>query len=178
MILALSGRRIDAMDTKQARFPLGNVPSVKNALHNLFCQKKVTSLASSAACGADLLALSEAGALGLRRRIVIPSGRKNFRETSVTDRPGDWGGLYDEIMDQVEAAGDLVTLNGLSDDEAYSAVNLLILDEAFWLGQQLGQPVCAALVWDGVSRGSDDFTEKFGIEARIRNLELFEVLTK
>ena len=68
---------------------------------------------SSAACGADLLALEQAGGLGLRRRVVIPFDRERFRAGSVVDRPGDWGGLYDSILDAVGAQGDLVVLRDL-----------------------------------------------------------------
>ncbi len=177
MIIALSGRRVDAIDTKQAKFPIQNVPLVRRALHTFLLQKGATCLVSSAACGADLLALSEAGSLGLRRRIVIPFGREKFRETSVVDRPGEWGRVYDEIMDQVEATGGLVALTGIRDDEAYATVNQVILDEAIRLQQTLNEAVSAALVWDGVTRGAGDHTEEFGEEARSRGIEVFEIGT-
>ena len=177
MIIALSGRRVDAVGAKQARFPLRNVPAVKKVLRRFLRRTSATCLVSSAACGADLLALSEAASLGLRRRIVIPFGREKFRETSVVDRPGDWDRIYDETMDQIEAAGDLIVLADVSGDQAYSGVNHVILDEAISLGQKLGEVVSAALVWDGVTRGVGDFTEEFGTEARKKGIEVFELST-
>src|ERR1700683_4963453 len=130
MIIAVSGRRVDTADAKQPRLPLGNVELVRTRVRTLLKESGATALVSSAACGADLIALSEAGQLGLRRRVILPFERRRFRETSVTDRPGDWGPLYDRVLDEVEAAGDLVILQKGADDEAYAAANHAILDEA------------------------------------------------
>lgn len=177
MIIALAGRRVDAADAKEERFPLPNVELVRQRVQAMLKAHSATALVCAAACGADLIALSEAGRIGLRRRIVLPFDRERFRSTSVTDRPGDWGPLYDRVLDEVEILGDLVVSPQTSAEEDYSAANLAILDDAITLGRKLGQPVAAALVWDGESRGEDDITEKFGVEARSRGLELFEVIT-
>src|ERR1700684_3534400 len=102
MIIALAGRRIDAADAKQERFPAKNVAMVRERIRLMLQSQRATVVVSSAACGADLLALSEAGSLGLRRRIVLPFEREKFRATSVMDRPGEWGALYDEALNEVE----------------------------------------------------------------------------
>src|SRR5882672_10452911 len=94
MIIALAGRRVDSADAKQPRFPPRNVERVHTQTRAVLKEKGATALVSSAACGADLIALSEAGQLGLRRRVILPFERRRFRETSVTDRPGEWGRLY------------------------------------------------------------------------------------
>jgi hypothetical protein len=130
----------------------------------------------SAACGADLIGLSEAGELGLRRRIVLPFSRDKFRESSVIDRPGNWGSLYDTILDAVQLRGDLVVIDAGTEDP-YSATNRCILEEAIALGCASSEPVTAVLIWDGISRGKDDYTDQFGAEARKRGLEVFEVPT-
>ena len=109
--------------------------------------------------------------------MILPFERSRFRETSVTDRPGDWGLLYDYILDAVEAAGDLVVLECGSDDEAYAAANRAILDEAVTLGKDVHQPVDAVLIWNGASRGDGDLTENFAVEARKRGLTVTEILT-
>src|SRR5690348_16798311 len=120
MIVALAGRRVDAADAQQQRFPLQNVSIVKTRVRTVLQDHGVSTLVCSAACGADLIALCEAGPLGLRRRVVLPFDRSHFRETSVVDRPGGWGALYDQILDQVEAAGDLIIIPNASEEEAYS----------------------------------------------------------
>src|SRR5438067_9574049 len=102
MIVALSGRRIDAANADTPRFPLKNVALVRERIAALL-QENVTAFVSSGACGGDLLALDQAGALGIRRRLVLPFSAARFRATSVVDRPGDWGPVYDEVVRAVRA---------------------------------------------------------------------------
>jgi hypothetical protein len=178
MIIALAGRRIDAPDAATPRFPLANVASVAQRVRELLEAERVTALVSSAACGADLVAQSAAGKLGLRRRVILPFARERFLTSSVTDRPGDWGGLYNELLDAVAAAGDLVVLSGAADESAaYAAVNRGILDDAEALARASALPLTAVLVWDGSSRGAGDLTEAFGAEARRRGVRVLEVRT-
>jgi hypothetical protein len=177
MILALAGRRVDAVDAKQQRFPAKNVDMVRERIRNLLQTQSAVTLVGSAACGADLLALSEASKLGLRSRVVLPYGREKFRTTSVTDRQGDWGPLYDKLLNEVEKSGDLIVIHANSEDTAYGETNQSILDEALLLGRQLMDQVTAVLVWDGKSRGQGDVTEKFGIHARNQSIPVVEVMT-
>lgn len=172
MIIALAGRRVDSADATTPRFPLANVELVRTRVRAFLKDRGATALVSSAACGADLIGSSEAGHLGLRRRVILPFHRARFRETSVTDRPGEWGPLYDRVLDDVEAKGDLVILQNVSDDDAYAAANSAILDDAVDLAKKLHEPVLAVLVWDGRSRGNSDLTEEFGVQARQRGLDV------
>jgi hypothetical protein len=110
---------------------------VRKRILDVLQAKGASALVSSAACGADLLALSAAGTLGLRRIVVLPFERAKFRETSVTDRPGDWASLYDTILDEVQKNGDLLVPNLKSDEEAYVETNHVIVDEAISLGHVL-----------------------------------------
>jgi hypothetical protein len=168
---------VDSADAKESRFPPGNVEMVRMRARAALEENRATTLVSSAACGADLLALSEAGRLAIRRRVILPFDRKRFRETSVTDRPGEWGALYDQVLDEVEPAGDLIVLRNGTGDEAYSAANHAILDEAMNLARAAHEPAMAVLMWDGVSRGDHDLTEEFGAEALQRGLPVTEVPT-
>jgi hypothetical protein len=179
MIIALAGRRIDAPDAERARFPLANTTLVSERLRRLFHDSAATALVSSAACGADLIALSVAGSLGMRRRIVLPFDAQRFRKQSVNDRPGDWGRLYDEILEEVRTKKDLVVLDyhGLP-DAAYAAANGVILNEAASLSLDLHEVVRPVLVWEGEPRGRDDLTQAFGQEAERRGLRVVEVLTR
>jgi hypothetical protein len=177
MIIALAGRRIDPADATQQRFPVQNVGAVEARVRAKLENLGASTLVCSAACGADLVALSAGASLGLRQRVVLPFDRRRFEETSVTDRPGDWRGLYERILDQVEAAGNLVIVPAASDRDAYSATNRRILDEAMSLGHQFHEPVTAMLIWDGASRGANDLTAGFCLEARNRGLPVIEVRT-
>lgn len=174
MIIALAGRRIDAPDAAAPRFPLANIARVAQRIRDLLASEGATAVVSSAACGADLIAQSEAGKLGLRRRVILPFARERFRATSVTDRPGDWAALYEQVLDSV----DLVVLSGAGEDsDAYAAVNRGILDDADALARSLRQPLTAVLVWEGSSRGAGDLTEAFGEEAKRRGVRVIEVRT-
>jgi hypothetical protein len=110
-VVALAGRRIDAVDTHPSRFPLEAIPTRR--LAKLLAREcAAVALVCSAASGADLLALEEAERLGLRRHIVLPFPPDRFRQTSVIDRPGDWGRVFDRLVSASQEAGDLLVLSG------------------------------------------------------------------
>ena len=176
MTVALAGRRIDAPDAEVARFPPEAVPAVRAALRAALAG--ATALVASGACGADLLALDEAGRLGLRRRLVLPTAPDAFRAASVTDRPDpalDWGALFDRVVAEVAAAGDLVDLGLGADDAGYAAATDALLTEAERLAA--GEAPLAVVVWDGAPRGDGDLTAAFAEAARARGWPVAEVLT-
>lgn len=162
-VIALAGRRVDATNTAPPRFPLSNVPLVRSRLADLLVQERALALVSSAACGVDLLALEEAERLGVQRRIVLPFPPERFRDTSVVDRPGDWGPLFDRIVAAVRAACDLVVLeaDAAGDDAAYAAANAAIIAEAESLAEEGKYRTVAVLVWEGAARAQGDATGGF-----------------
>lgn len=186
MIIALAGRRIDAPDAETPRFPESRSGLIRERLRDLFRSTSATALVGSGACGADLLAMEAAGELGLRRCLVLPFEPARFRETSVVDRPGDWGPLFDRILADAGVEGGVIVLENPGDSHsAYAAVNRAILDEAI---REAGPPasasdpgvggdVLAVIVWDGAPRGADDLTAGFADEARSRGLRIFEIST-
>ena len=187
MIIALAGRRIDAAEAQEPRFPLHMKNTVRKRLHDLFAEQSATTLVCSGACGADLLALDVARELGMHRRMVLPFGQQRFRETSVTDRePADeWGALFDRIVDELTATDDLLTLEGAeAGQQAYEAVNRTILDEASRLAQNFhgsegsSRDVLAVAVWEGESRGAEDLTAALLEEAQTRGFQTTEILSR
>ena len=178
MVIALVGRRIDRADVAKPRFPYSAVPRVRERIYALFKDSSATSLVCSAACGADLIALDAARALGIRMRIVLPFDPTRFRETSVTDRPGDWGPIFDRIISEAKANDDLVNLNLDPDaEESYLQANAAILSEATRLAAPSGGKIVAAVVWNGVPRKENDITKKFADSARSLGLQVIEVST-
>lgn len=178
MVIALAGRRIDAVDADTARFPLQNVPLVERRLNALFAREAATALVGSAACGADLVAMTVAGARGMRRSVVLPFSPDRFRATSVTDRPGDWGPMYDRVLAELEPTRDVVTLEERSEgNEAYAEANEAILDRAATLARYSNARVLAVLVWEGAPRTGADMTAAFGDEARKRSWRVEQVKT-
>jgi len=174
MIIALAGRRVDAIGAKQSRFSPEpqNIERVRRRLRAMLISKGSIALVSSAACGADLLALEEAGLLGLRRTIVLPFSRAKFRSTSVVDRPGNWGALYDKAVEEVHMQGDLIVLDRGLEGSAYVKTNHTIIEKAIALGRDLKHPVSAVRVWEGKSRGTGDLTEEFGLYAKKKGIPL------
>jgi hypothetical protein len=161
LVLALAGRRIDAEGAFPPRFPLSQAETVRQRLHKLLATERASVITCSAACGADLLALEEAGKLGIRRRLVLPFSKERFRRTSVVDRPGKWGDLYDSVVAEVELRGDLVVLPMTAGDDtsAYQAANEAIIREANIFGAS-GERA-AVVVWEGGPRLGSDATEAF-----------------
>jgi hypothetical protein len=175
VVAALAGRRVDASDADPPRFPSSRTRAVRVAIGDLLRRECVDVLVCSAACGADLLALDAAMSIGLRCRVVLPFAPEEFRRTSVVDRPGDWGELYDSILPRVEASGDLIILDGAVGDEySYSHANGVILNQTHDVA--LGGECIAILVWDGRSYGEEDATVEFARMAA-RNMEIREVRT-
>jgi hypothetical protein len=79
----------------------------------------------------------------------------------VTDRPGNWGPLFDRLVAAAETAGDLVTLSSTGDDDAaYAAANEVIIKEAEALAGSTSDGVrlrlVAVIVWEGSARVGTD----------------------
>lgn len=177
MIFALAGRRIDAPDAEEKRFPLDMQEIVYDRIRDLFHKHNVRILVSSAACGADLLAHKAAQELGIEQHIILPFEREKFRRTSVTDRPGNWGKLFDEICDEAEREGNVIVLEDRQDDAAaYRAVTDKILEFAEDL-QKENEIITAVIVWDGKAKNEDDETVAFAKKAQQRNMRVEEILT-
>ncbi|MBZ5677178.1 MAG: hypothetical protein LAP61_23280 [Acidobacteriia bacterium] len=178
MIIALAGRRIDPPNAVIHGFPAENVGMVGERLRALFKANKARVLVSSAACGADLLALEAAGLLGIRRRVVLPFERHIFRETSVVDQSAEWGPQYDQILDETESRGDLVVLGYTKGDPvAYRATNRAVLDQAMMIALEMNEKVTAVVAWNGLVHSEGDLTNAFRDEAESRGLPVLEIRT-
>ena len=192
-IVAFAGRRIDAPDVETPRFPLSQVNVVQKKIEELFRRDNVKTLISSAACGADLIALRVVQKLRIGYRVVLPFAPERFRITSVMDRPctqeWNWGVLFDQVIDIAQGKGALVVVETHEDRQsAYQAVNHAILNEALQqsriqsnafrmeLPQEMHE-VHAVIAWDGHARGPRDLTLHFAEEARSRGLVVKEILT-
>ena len=185
-IVAAAGRRVDALDAERPRFPLASVEAVAKQLRTVLANLEPGVLVSSAACGADLLALDTARMLGIRRRIVLPFEASRFRATSVVDRPGEWGPLFDSLYEEALSSNDVVILSCEGDYEvAYAAATDRIITEAMSLAAQRnlegtvspGRGPTAIVVWEGESRGEGDLTARFAALAENEGMRVLEVAT-
>lgn len=169
-VVVSAGRRVDAPDATP-RFPAENVPAVRARVQDYLQQQVPSAVVCSAACGADLILLQ--AAQNLPRYVLLPSDPEEFRKSSVTDRPGGWGAIYDEILQVAEVQ----VLKLPSGQEGYLAINQRLLDKAESVAAKLGKSVTALVVWNKESRGDDDVTAHFLEEARRRSLPVTEIST-
>ena len=183
-VVAVAGRRIDPEPAEARRFPFEQVPKVERELHQLFEEIGVSILVTSAACGADLVALKVAGAMNIPARIVLPFSAARFKETSVLDRPrpGYWGELFDNAIAAARASGEVVELSGDPRSHgAYSAANEAIIKDALSLTSSEAsgadkQPV-AVIIWEGKARGGTDATDEFRKRAEAAGFDIRTIVT-
>ena len=182
-VVALGGRRIDAEPTSTARFPFDQVDRVGMEIADRLRRTRAVALVCSAACGADRIALETAQQMGLPTRIILPVSTARFRETSVVDRPHPefWGSMFDRATSAARAHGDLIELDAVEADDAYSMANGVIIREARKLAgvknQERSLRLIALVVWEGASRGPDDNTNKFVQLAQESGFRIEQVLT-
>jgi len=153
-VLALAGRRTDA-------------EGVHDALMDVLSREAVQLLVSSAARGADILAIEAAHALGIPNLIILPFEKEKFRRTSVTDGTqaeqgvANWGRRFDSVVRQAEERGRLITIAADPSMSPYRAATHAIVREAKKRAAEQHARLLAIAVWDGESRGKDDHTAGF-----------------
>jgi hypothetical protein len=135
--------------------------------------QKPIAIVSAAACGADLLLLDVALEMNVSRYIVLPSQAEKFRESSVTDRPGNWGDLYSEAL----RSSKVEVLNVPEGQEGYLETNLKLLDRAQALAKEERAILSALVIWNQESRGIDDVTAHFLDQAKRRKIPILEIST-
>jgi hypothetical protein len=172
-ILVEAGRRVDASDATVARFPARSVPAVRTKIERELRLQKPVAIVCSAACGADLLLLDVAEEMHIQRYILLPSKPDEFRLSSVTDRPGDWGELYTKAL----STSKVKVLKLPQSQEGYLETNVKLLDRAQELANQKRTSVKALVVWDNRSRGPDDVTAHFLEQANLRKMPILEIYT-
>lgn len=159
VVAALAGRRIDAVGSRVRRFSIDRIDQVRADLKSLFEQEAVELLVCSAACGADLIALDLAKKAGIRYRIILPFSIERFRQSSVVDRPGDWGPLFDQLVRDIPHSELIVLPELANDDEAYVHANKEIVRQAAMTAAP-GTGLAIA-VWEGQPRQGSDATSSF-----------------
>jgi hypothetical protein len=173
-VAALAGRRVDSENAEYQRFPESECVHVAKKLLNRFYKEKVKHLVCSAACGADILALEAAEKACIPTTIVLPFDHVLFRKLSVSDRPGDWGQRYDQLIKKALNTGNLIELECDNDPSAFLIANKTIIKTAKSL-KSLKK--LAFVVWEGKSRGESDYTADFLRLAKENGFEKKSVLT-
>ncbi len=172
-VLVQAGRRVDAPDAAAVRFPSSNVDVVRQRIRKYFGESKPDFLVTAAACGTDLLALEVAGQLNIKRVVLLPSEPAVFRTSSVVDRPGDWGEMFDRLVKEVKVE----ILDVPEGQRGYLETNLRLLDRAQTLASSNNTVARALVIWNKKSRGPDDVTGHFLAQAQQRKMQVVEIST-
>jgi len=180
-VAAVAGRRPDPSDAQEIVFPPESISRVRTEIRALYIERRVGMVVSSAAAGADLLALDVAGSLGLRRVIVLPFAIEEFLRTSVADRPGDWVNLFKQAVSDLAPRGDVRVIGGSSGQAgaAYLAATLEIIRLAARAARaEHSSPPIGVVIWDGVTRNRGDLTAEFRSLAVEHRFAIVDVMTK
>jgi hypothetical protein len=105
--------------------------------------------------------------------VLLPSEPKAFRKSSVTDRPGNWGELYDQVLKTARVE----ILKLPEGQEGYLETNLRLLDRGQQLARENGVPAEALVIWNRISRGPDDVTAHFLHAAKLRKMTVLGIST-
>jgi class 3 adenylate cyclase/tetratricopeptide (TPR) repeat protein len=152
-VIVFAGHMVD-IDTpagRPPRFPAGNESAVAEAL-----SRKISELApeisySSAAFGSDILFLEAIRRVGRSATVVLPFGRTEFRDTSVTAGGAEWGERYDNLLNAVgEARIREVSKTPLEFASAsYDYANMVLQGMATIAADELDTELVGVAVWDG-----------------------------
>jgi hypothetical protein len=172
-VIIEAGRRVDAPDAQVPRFPPSNVSEVSRLIRRLLGMQEPQAVVCSAACGADLLLLQAAGEMHIEQVVLLPSEPEAFRKSSVTDRQGNWGELYDQVLKTARVE----TVKLREGQEGYFENNLKLLGRGQQLAHEKGVLAEALVIWNGIPRGPDDVTAHFLHEAKSRKMTVLEIST-
>jgi hypothetical protein len=172
-VLIEAGRRVDAIHATSPRFPASEVAEVRRKAQELFNQEKPLAVVCSAACGADLIVLDVAESMGVERYVLLPSKPTEFRRSSVVDRPGDWGEIYDRVL----KTSRVEVLKVPEGQQGYLETNLRLLDQGQALARRHSASAEALVVWNKETRGADDITGHFLAQAKLRKIPVIEIAT-
>jgi len=140
---------------------------------SLLGKQNPRAVVCSAACGADLLLLQAASEMHIEQVVLLPSEPEAFRRSSVTDRPGNWGELYDRVLETARVE----ILKLPEGQEGYLETNRMLLERGQQLASHSGTTAEALVIWNGASRGADDVTAHFLQEAKLHKMKVLEIST-
>ena len=147
-VLVFTGNMMDGPDSRAPRFPAAIEVAVRGAVMQHLAALKPTAVYGSAACGADILCLEAARALGCETHIVLPFPAAEFRRSSVDFAGADWG----ERFEQALSAADSVTVasdHRASDSAAsFDYANLVLTGMGALRAEALDTNLRGLAVWD------------------------------
>lgn len=157
MVVVLAGRRPDPKDSPYRRFPMENAIAVRERIRSVLVHLQPRVYVSSGACGADLLGQDIARTLSVDSYVVLPYEEDRFRKTSVLDRPGHWGELYDRIIHDTKKDGKFISLD-IEGEEPF----LKASKEMLRISRDLShtdERTNGIIAWEGRGKTENDITQ-------------------
>jgi len=107
-----------------------------------------------------LLAIEQAVECAIPVQVILPFALPLFKATSVVDRPGNWGELFDELITRPSDRVEVVTLNESGPSrEAFNRTIEIMIRRA---SMPFSHERVVTLVWDGDDGGEGDATAEMG----------------
>jgi class 3 adenylate cyclase len=126
-VVAFAGHMIDAPGRGAPRFPATLVPAVQAALRAELARYHAPIVYTSAACGADLIFIEAALAIGAEVNVVLPFDRIDFVRTSVAIGGAGWVERFDTALERA-ARVIFATEEGYLDDDVLFDYAAMLLE--------------------------------------------------
>ncbi len=125
-VVAFTGHMVDVPGRAMARFPAALVPAVEVAVRERLARLHRPVFYGSAACGADLIVLEAALALGAEVNVVLPFDRADFVRTSVEVGGDGWLPRFDAALARATRIVHATEERYLGDDVLFEHAALLV----------------------------------------------------
>jgi len=153
-VLVFTGNMIDRPGRPMPRFPATLEAMVAEAVDRAVSGIRPLAAYGSAACGADILCLERAHALGSEIHIVLPFPADEFRRTSVDIAPGGWGERFERLLEvaaSVTVASDHRATGSVA---TFEYANLVLTGTGQLRAQLLDTTLRGLAVWSRAGGGA------------------------
>ena len=147
-VVVFTGHMIDAPGRTSPRFPASLEAPVRREIEARLAAIRPAAVYASAACGADLLCLEAARALGAETHVVLPFPAGDFRRVSVEFAGGDWPERFDRALAATSSV--TVTSDHYASGSAatFEYANLVLTGSAKLRAEQLDSSLVALAACD------------------------------
>jgi len=125
-VLAFAGHLVDAPDRATPRFPAALAPSVAAAIGARLARMHLPVVYTSAACGADLIFIEAALAIGAEVNVVLPFDQEDFVRTSVAPGGDTWTSRFQHALSRAARVIMATEERYLDDDVLFEHAAMLL----------------------------------------------------
>ncbi len=152
-VTAFAGHMIDAPQRPMPRFPAALEPAVTAAIRDRLARMHRPILYTSAACGADLIAIEVALELGTEVNVLLPFNRDDFVRTSVAVGGVGWIERFDAALARATRVVAATQESHLGDDVLFEHAAMLVEGLTALRAAQLETAPRLLCVLDAVEHG-------------------------